>query len=148
MFYDFHEMCFLDEGSNATYIALIPKKEGAKQLSNLRPVSLVGSIYKIISKCLALWLKEVMPKIVAREQGAFLHGRSMSDGVLCANECIDARIREGRPGLICKLDLEKAYDHVNWEFLLYVMRHCGFGLKWRECIQRYLNLASFLVLLN
>lgn len=53
VFYDFHERCFLDKGSNATYIALIPKKEGAEQLSDFRPVSLVGSTYKIISKC---WL--------------------------------------------------------------------------------------------
>lgn len=58
----------------------------------------------------------------------------MTDGVLCANECIDARNREGRSGVLCKLDLEKAYDHVNWDFLLYVLRICGFSLKWRQWI--------------
>lgn len=52
----------------------------------------------------------------------------MVDGVLCANECIDARIMEGRPGVVMKLDLEKAYDHVDWEFLLYVLLRCGFGV--------------------
>lgn len=88
----------------------------------------MGSTYKIISKCLSLRLKEVMPEIMSREQGAFLQGRTMIDGVLCVNECIDAHIREGKPGVLCKLDLEKAYDHVNWEFLMYVMRQHGFGI--------------------
>lgn len=127
---DFHERCFLDKESSASYIALIPKKEeGVVQLSNYRPISLVGSTNKIISKCLALRLKEMVPTIVSREQGAYLKGRIMADGVLYANKCIDARIKEGKPGVLCKLDLEKAYDHVNWEFLQYVIRRCGFGVR-------------------
>lgn len=81
---------FLDKSSNASYIALIPKKEGVEQLSDFRPVSLVGSTYKITSKCLALWLKEVLLSIVSREQCVFLQGRSMIDMVLYANECNDA----------------------------------------------------------
>lgn len=56
---------------------------------------------------------EVLSGIVLREQGAFLQGRSMADGVLCANECVDASIWDGKPGVLCKLNLEKAYDHVN-----------------------------------
>lgn len=96
-----------------TYIALIPKREGADQLSDFRPVSLVGSIYKIISKCLAQRLKEVLLVLISREQGAFLQGKTMADGVLCANELIDGVIRDEKPGVLCKLDLEKAYDHVN-----------------------------------
>lgn len=72
----------------------------------------------------------------------------MSDGVLCANECIDARIRERKPGVLCKLDLEKAYDHVNWDFLMYVLRRCDFGPKWGKWIRRCVSLTPFLVLLN
>lgn len=118
------------------------------QLSTFRLVSLVGSMYKIISKCLALCLKVVLSGIVSKEQGAFLQGRSMADEVLCANECIDARIHEGKPGVLCKLDLEKVYNHVNWEFLMYVMRRCGIGMKWRRWIWKCVSMASFSVLLN
>lgn len=72
----------------------------------------------------------------------------MADGVLVANECIDARFRAGNPGVMCKLNLEKAYDNVNWDFLLYVMRGCGFGVKWRAWMRRCFSLASFSVLIN
>jgi hypothetical protein len=40
-------------------------------------------------------------------------------------------MRSGIPGVLCKLDLEQAYDHVNWDFLSYLLRLGGFGTKWR-----------------
>jgi hypothetical protein len=49
------------------------------------------------------------------------------DPVFIANVCLDSRQRSREPGVICKMDLEKAYDHVNWDFLLYMLRRCGFG---------------------
>lgn len=111
VFKNFYEKCFLYKESNATYIALIPKREGADQLSDYKLVSLVGNTYKIIAKCLVL--RRGVSEDCLKEQGAFLQGRSMAYRVLCANGCIDAWICEGIPGVMYKLDLEKTYDHVN-----------------------------------
>jgi len=50
-----------------------------------------------------------------------------ANAVLVANELIDSRTKLAQPRVICKLDIEKAYDHVNWDLLIYVMRRMGFG---------------------
>ena len=61
---------------------------------------------------------------------------------------MDSQIRSGEPGLLCKLDMEKAYDHMNWKFLLYLLRRCGFEEKWCSWIEHYISSMRFLVLIN
>ena len=92
---------------------LISKKKWASDVHDFRPISLVGNLYKIVAKVLANWLKRVMGKVVSYSQNAFVGGRQILDAILVANELIFSRKRNVGAGLVCKLDTEKAYDHVN-----------------------------------
>lgn len=61
---------------------------------------------------------------------------------------MDVVIKKGKSCILCKLDLEKAYDRVIWDFLDYMLRRLGFGIRWRQCMQICYGTASFSILLN
>ena len=71
-------------------------------------------------------LKMVVGKIISKPQNAFIRGRQILDYVLIANY---SRLRFRDPSVLCKLETEKACNHVNWEFMLYILRMCGLGEK-------------------
>lgn len=59
-----------------------------------------------------------------------MEGRQISDAMLIANEVVDSMLKKRACGLLCKLDIEKAYDHVNWGLLVAILTKMGFGQKW------------------
>ena len=78
----------------------------------------------------------------------FVEGRQILDAALIANEAIDSMLKKNESRVLCKLDIEKAYDHLNWNFLLIVMQKMGFREKWAGWIRWCISFASFLVLVN
>ena len=110
---EFHKNGSLVKGINSSFITLIPNKENPKGLIDYRPISLVGSIYKITAKLLSHRLKAVMPHIINETQSTFLSGRNILDGVLIANEVVDGWKKAKNKEPIIKLDFEKAYDSIN-----------------------------------
>ena len=112
------------------------------------PVSLVGSLYKPLAKVIAIRLKIVVGNLVLIFQHAFMAGRQILDAVLIANEAIGSRMKAYLRWVICKLDIEKANDHVNWNFIFAVLEKMGFGSKWISWIRWGISTIWFLVLVN
>ncbi|GKV32867.1 hypothetical protein SLEP1_g41432 [Rubroshorea leprosula] len=91
---EFQEHGRLIKGSNAYFIVLIPKTESPQGIEEYRPISLIGVMYKVISKLLANRLRKVLSKVIGEQQMAFIEGRQLVDGVVIANEVIDEAKRK------------------------------------------------------
>ena len=124
-FQEFHSSGIINQSTNATFIALVPKKSQSPKVSNFRPISLVTSLYKIIAKVLSRRLLKVIHETISSSQGAFVEGRQILDVVLIANEAVDEKRRSGEERIVFKIDFEKAYNHVDWGFLEHVLERKG-----------------------
>lgn len=86
---EFHVNGKLVRGSNSSFIVLIPKKDNPQKVSDFRPISLIGCMYKVLSKVLANRLRRVMHLLISDCQSAFIKGRQILDSIMIANEMVD-----------------------------------------------------------
>ena len=148
MFKEFHEPNSFLKSFNNIFLILLPKRGRDEDLGDYRPINLLEGLYKLLAKVLANRLKKVIGKVVSPDQNAFSMGRQILDASLIANEVIDSWQKMGEKGLICKLDIEKAYDSINWQFLLKVLQKIGFGPKWLGWMWSCISTTKFSVLVN
>lgn len=136
---------------NQTYITLIPKTRNPVSVNDFRPISLCNVLYKIIARVLVNRLRGVLGGLISNFQNAFVPGRQISDNILLAHELIECikRKRKGKKAMFAlKLDMSKAYDRVNWDFLVKVLDRMGFSPKWVNLIYQCISTVSFAVLVN
>ncbi|GJW96580.1 RNA-directed DNA polymerase, eukaryota [Tanacetum coccineum] len=138
----------IPKGCNSSFIALIPKIPDANVVKDFRPISLIGSLYKIIAKILANRLVVVLGDIVNEVQSAFIADRQILDGPFILNEVLQWCKSKKKQSLIFKVDFEKAYDSVRWDFLDEVLKKFGFGDKWCTWIQSCLRSSRGSIIIN
>ncbi|CAJ2635167.1 unnamed protein product [Trifolium pratense] len=148
MFDQFHGNACLPKSLLSYFVTLIPKVNSPSSISDFRPISLLGCLYKIIAKVLEKRLSKVIDSLIASNQSAFIKGRNLVDSVLVVNEVVELAKKSRRECLIFKVDFEKAYDSVEWGFLEYMLKRFGFGAKWIEWIRACVFAGNFSVLVN
>ncbi|XP_071909741.1 uncharacterized protein [Coffea arabica] len=124
---DFFNGGWLPKGVTSTLIVLMPKTQGASHWQDFRPINLCNVNSKIISKLLSNRLNRLLPQLISHWQTGFFPGRQIIDNILLAQEHtqeLDRRLEISN--LMLKLDIEKAYDRVEWSFLLFMLRAFGF----------------------
>ncbi|KAJ9561537.1 hypothetical protein OSB04_006697 [Centaurea solstitialis] len=134
---------------NHTLLCLLPKSNNATSVSDFRPIACCTVMYKCISKMLVDRIKPVLDGLVSRTQSAFIPGRRIVDNILMAHELVVGyHLNVGQPRCAFKIDIRKAYDMVNWEFLLNMLAGFGFHPALIRWIKELISSPSFSISLN
>lgn len=112
---------------NATFLMLIPKIDNATHIKDFKPISLCNVSYKAITKLVAKRLRDSLPALIGPAQGAFVPRRQSQDNIVIAQEIFHSmRKKKGKTGwMAVKIDLEKAYDRLNWNFIKDTLEDIG-----------------------
>jgi hypothetical protein len=133
---------------NDAFITLLPKHAEAVDMGEFRPISLIHSFAKIISKAMAARLAKPLPLLVDHNQSAFVQGRAIQDKFFMVKLSIQALHKKKVPSLMRKLDVANSFDSVSWAFLFEVMQQRGFGSRWLRRVASLLSTSSTRVLVN
>ena len=147
--HEFFTRGWLLPGYNANTIILIPKTNDADTIEQFRPIALANVKFKIISNILAGRLASILPNIVSQEQRGFIKGRNIKDCITLTSEAINLLDKKCFGGnLALKIDISKAFDTLNWEFLLNVLKKFGFNNTFCSWIEAILRSAKISISIN
>jgi hypothetical protein len=135
-------------GINSTFLVLIPKDDSPITFNDYRPISLCNLIYKIISKVISNRIKPFLGRSLSAEQLGFLKGRRIQDAIGAAHECLHSIKQKNLKALVMKLDLKKAFDCVDWDFLRLILHAVGFGERFITWTLSCVTSANIAVLIN
>jgi len=112
---------------NTALLTLLPKKEDAVMVKDFRPISLIHSFAKLVTKLVANRLASKLNEMVAANQSAFIKGRCIHDNFVLVQQTAKFLHQQKQPRILLKLDISKAFDSVSWPFLLEILEKRGFG---------------------
>ncbi|KAL0290981.1 UNVERIFIED_CONTAM: Transposon TX1 uncharacterized protein [Sesamum radiatum] len=146
---DFFKKGRLLKQLNATLLTLIPKVRTPHSVAEFRPISCCNVIYKVITKILVSRIRESLDLLISPSQNAFVPGRLISDNVLLAQELFSG-YNQCRlpPRCALKVDLRKAYDTVEWDFLIATLQLFGFPATFIRWIEECVTSAHYSVVVN
>jgi hypothetical protein len=133
---------------NQALVILIPKKANTQKVTDFRPISLIHSFGKIIPKLLANRLAPKLKNLISCNQSTFIKKRYLHHNFMFVHQVIKDLYNKKVPALFLKLDISKAFDTVNWSYLLDIMTFHGFGTRWRNWISAIWASSSSRFLIN
>ena len=148
------EKVFIDrkipEYLNSTHTVLIPKIQGPETIGNYRPISLCNSVYKIITKIIVARIRPHLDSLVSPHQTAFIPGRRGVDNAIIVQELIHTigRAKGNRGFMAIKIDLEKAYDRIEWSFIREMLTLFNFPVNLIKLIMNCVSSVSTSLLFN
>lgn len=144
----FHDTAAIPAGLNSSFVTLIPKNVDPSTVRDYRPISLINTSIKVLTKVLASRLAAHMGYLTSDTQSGFTKGRQASKGILVVKEIVHSLQKNKCKGMVIKLDFEKAFDTIKWEFLFSVLEKMNFDAKWLDWIKSLLSTSRISILVN
>ncbi|KAL5727971.1 hypothetical protein ACHQM5_001105 [Ranunculus cassubicifolius] len=133
-----------------TFVVLIPKVREPSKVEDYRPISLCSCAYRILAKTMVERMKPIVARVITPNQAAFISGRSIMDHVLLVHEALHTfnKMKRKEGAVMIKIDSNKAYDRLSWEFLQECLLWFGFNEHWIRMVLFCVKVTSIHLMIN